>query len=286
MSKFFNDTMKSRQPSAAEQGFTIAGLQEEIPADVAIPEVMQPVQQAEPILPPMQEVQKVEIPASRLLPERFAGSESLKSAEESYRALRTRLMRLTAAKNLKSIVITSSVPGEGKTLTSLNLALCCSQLHDMRVLLVDGDIRTGGLTRSLGFTSHAGLAEVLSGKSDAESAILETNHPNLYVCGAGSSATPAPELYAGQAWAEFIAWSKESFSLVIVDSPPIMTMADVELMTAACDGALMVVRARHTRRDELQKSAGQIDAKKLLGIIYNAAEGARHNYYYAGPKDK
>jgi len=65
-----------------------------------------------------------------------------------------------------------------------------------------------------------------------------------------------------------------------------MTMADVELMTAVCDGVLIVVRARHTRRNELQKSAGQIDSKKLLGIVYNATEGVRHNSYYVGMKEK
>jgi len=283
MSKFFNQTMRSREATLADQGFAIAGLQQEIATE---PQGTPAVAEAEPVLPVIEAAPKVDIPASRLLPGRFAGSNSIKSAEESYRALRTRLMRLTAARNLRSIVITSSVPGEGKTLTSLNLALCCSQLHDMRVLLVDGDIRTSGLTRNLGFTSHVGLADVLSGKSTAEAAILESNHPNLYVCGSGSSNVPAPELYAGESWPEFMAWCKESFSLVILDSPPIMTMADVELMTAACDGVLMVVRARHTRRDELQKSAGRIDGKKLLGIIYNAGDGARHNYYYAGPKEK
>jgi capsular exopolysaccharide synthesis family protein len=283
MSKFFNQTVKACEAAPADQGFTIAGLQEEVAVELR---VAAEVAEIAPVLPVIEEAPKVEIPGSRLLPERFAGSNTLKSAEESYRALRTRLMRLTSARDLRSVVITSSVPGEGKTLTSLNLALCCSQLHDMRVLLVDGDIRTSGLTRNLGFSSHVGLADVLSGKSTAEATVLETNHPNFYVCGSGSSSVPAPELYAGQSWPEFMAWCKESFNLVILDSPPIMTMADVELMTAACDGVLMVVRARHTSRDELQKSAGRIDGKKLLGIVYNAADSARHNYYYAGPKEK
>lgn len=283
MSKFFDETLKSRNAMESGQGFSIAGLHEAVTTEEQIAPTV-----AEPVCPQVEseEIKRVEIPASRLLPAQFAGSNSLNSAEESYRALRTRLLRLTSERDLRSIVITSAIPGEGKTLTSLNLALCCSQLHDMRVLLIDGDIRTSALTRILGLASHPGLAEALSGQCSPEAVALETNHPNLYVCGSGSTALPPPELYAGQNWQEFMTWCKESFTLVILDSPPIMTMADVELMTAACDGVLIVVRARHTGRDELQKAAGQIDSKKLLGIIYNATEEARHNYYYAGSKEK
>jgi len=271
MSKFFNETQKSRNAIESGQEFSIAGLHETVTTEAQIaPKVAEPVYSQAGI----EETRRVEIPASRLLPAQFEGSNSLNSAAESYRALRTRLLRLTSARDLRSIVITSSIPGEGKTLTSLNLALCCSQLHNMRVLLIDGDIRTSGLTRTLGFSSYPGLAEALSGQCSPEAVVLETNHPNLYVCGSGSTSLPPPELYAGQSWQEFITWCKKSFTLVILDSPPIMTMADVELMTAACDGVLIVVRARHTRRNELQKSAGQIDSKKLLGIVYNPLKGS------------
>jgi len=164
--------------------------------------------------------------------------------------------------------------------------LCWSQLHDKRVLLLDGDIRTGGLTRLLNFTPLPGLADVLSGRCSPESAVLETNHPNLYVCGSGSTALSPPELYAGHRWHEFIQWCNESFQLVVVDAPPIMNLADVELMTAACDGVLLVVRGRHTRRDVLQKSARQLDAKKLLGVVYNISVGIHHKYYYEAAKEK
>jgi len=279
MSKFFNETLKSRLETPSDEGLLRASLTEAL----AVEPELYPDSGAPGINEPkIAESRKIEIPVSNLLPVQFAGSTSLKSAEESYRALRTRLLKLSSAKDIRSIVITSSVPSEGKTLTSLNLAVCCSQLQDMRVLLVDGDIRTSGLTRAMGCHARPGLAEVLSREMSAEAAVLETNHPNLYVCGSGIAALPPPELYAASSWQEFMAWCKRSFNLVLLDSPPVMDLADVELMTAACDGVLLLVRARRTRREDLQKCAGQIDAKKLLGVVYNGMEGARHNYDFGG----
>jgi protein-tyrosine kinase len=283
MSKFFNETLKTQKPILSEQGFELAGLRDvETPDEPVELRVVEP----DPVLTELDQTTKINVPDSMLLATKFLGSHSLQSAEEAYRALRTRLVRLCSARDFRSIIVTSSIAGEGKTQTSFNLALCCSQLNDMRVLLVDGDIRTGGLTRSLAAVSFPGLADILSGGCDEESAVLQTNHPNLYVCGSGSTALSPAELYAGRRWQEFIAWSKESFQLVIIDSPPIMTLSDVELMTAGCDGVLLTVRARHTRRDVLQRFANQLDAKKFLGIIYNFSEGPHHKYHYSGNKER
>jgi succinoglycan biosynthesis transport protein ExoP len=278
MSKFFDETLKTRNPSGSEPGFNLAGLEEIESADEQtdlkgnVSDVPHP--EAE-------QSRKVEIPHSMLLPSQFQGSDSLQCAEEAYRALRTRLLRLCSARRLRSIVVTSSVPGEGKTLTSFNLALSCSQLQDMRVLLIDGDIRTAGLTRSLGFALSPGLADTLSGQCSFESAILDTGHPTLSVYGAGSTTLPPAELYAGERWQKFVQSCSKSFDLMIIDSPPIMSLSDVDLMTAACDGVLLIVRAGHTRRDILQKFANQLDAKKLLGIVYNFSEGTHHKYTYS-----
>jgi capsular exopolysaccharide synthesis family protein len=283
MSKFFNETLKVQKPTLSEQGFELAGLK-----DIETPDEPAEVRVAEPdtVLPELDKTTKINIPECMLLSAKFQGSPSLQSAEEAYRALRTRLFRLSATRDLRSIIVTSSIAAEGKTLTSFNLALCCSQLNDMHVLLVDGDIRTGGLTRSLGSLPRPGLADILSGGCDAEAAVFESNHSNLYVCGSGSTALSPAELYAGRRWQEFIAWCKESFQLVLVDSPPIMTLSDVELMTAACDGVLLTVRARHTRREVLQRFANQLDAKKFIGIVYNFSEGPHHKYHYSGNRER
>jgi len=225
---------------------------------------------------------KMKIPAVGKLLGQFGGGPALEAAEESYRALRTRLLRARSAQGLRSVVVTSATPGEGKTLTSLNLSLCCAQLHDLRVLLIDADIRTSGLSRTLGFPPGPGLVDVLSGKCEPRDAILATDIPNLYALGSGSHTTQPAELFASSHWQEFISWCSESFKLVLIDSPPVLNLTDVELIAAACDGVVMVVRAQHAKREVLQKCAGQIDPKKLLGVVYNAVESGAHDHYSYG----
>lgn len=283
MSKFFDQTAKLRNLPSQGQVFDVAGLNETTAVEDQ-PET--PAAETAELSHVVETTKKVDILHTKLLPTQFEGSEALKAAAESYLALRTRVMRACSARALKSVIVTSSIAGEGKTLTSFNLALCCSQLPDLKILLVDGDLRTGGLSRSLGFESLPGLAETLSGQWEPEAATLETNHPNLFLCPAGSSSTPAPELYSGSRWQEFMRWCTDSFSLVLVDSPPILSLADVELMSAACDGILWVVRARRTRRDVLRKAASQVDSKKIVGVVYNDSDSAPKTDYYSGAKGK
>jgi len=275
MSKFFNETLKARSVTLRDEKSKEAGFQELVETAFA------------PVVPSadlenarLEEFRKIRIPLTNLLQAQFKGSDSLESVLESYRALRTRLLRMSSDQDLRSIIVTSTSQGEGKTFTSLNLASCCAQLQDMRVLLIDGDIRSRGLSRNLGLPPGTGLSEVLAGPCDPENAILATDIPNLYVMSAGSPSMPSAELFAGQRWQDLIAWSKESFRLVLIDSPPVLNLADVELMAAVCDGVLMVVRAHQTKRDMLQKSASQIDSKKLLGVVYNATENGSYRYYY------
>src|SRR5574337_1319279 len=203
-------------------------------------------------------------------------------ALEAYRALRTRLLRLQTTSGLCSVVISSAIPGEGKTLTSINLALSCVQLRDMRVLLIDADLRTRGLTRLLGSPAGPTLSEALAGQAEFEQVVLATDLPNLYAVAAGTAPAPTPELFTGPRWKEFIGWCSESFKLILVDSPPMLSLADFELISNGCDGVLVVVRALTTQRELLRKAAGQADAKKLLGVVFNATElkhGSRSYYY-------
>lgn len=281
MSKYFEETLRSRSVALVPEGTKTAEkpATEEAPRDAA-PDLSGPR---------LKDCKKIRIPAESLLNEKFKGSKSLQPAEESYRGLRTRLLRMHVEKGIRSIVITSAVPGEGKTHTSLNLAQYCAQLHDMRVLLIDADVRSQGLSRSMGSPSGNGISNVLAGECSAEDAVLGTENPNLFVISAGSSTVAPAELFASKQWQQFISWATESFKLVLVDTPPLLNLADVELITAACDGVLMVVRALHTKRDILQKCAGQIDSKKLLGLVYNGADDSAfrkysYHYYMSGNK--
>jgi len=212
----------------------------------------------------------------------LADGSAMPQAEEAYRALRTRLLRLQATQKIGSIAITSSDQGDGKTLTSINLALCYSRLPNTRVLLVDGDLRTAGLTVLTSAPHAPGLADVLDGATAFDRAVVSTNVPNLFVVGAGRCASAASELYAKPRWKEFMKWCSGNFTLVLVDSPPILGLADFELIAAGCDGVLLVVRARMTAREALQEATRQIDRKKFLGIVFNGQEAPKkpgYSYY-------
>lgn len=198
---------------------------------------------------------------------------------ESYRALRTRLLRAQGVQGLRSVVLSSAVAGEGKTLTSINLAICCARLHDFRVLVVDSDLRTRGLTRILGDPGGPGLSDLLAGRAQYDEAILATDCPNLYAISAGTTPADASELYSGNRWKELISRCNGVFQLVLVDSPPVLPVADFEQIVSVCDGVLVVVRAQRTNREMLKKMAARIDLKKLVGVIFNGASSDQLKEY-------
>ena len=204
-------------------------------------------------------------------------------ALEGYRSLRTRLLRLQVKRNFRTVAISSAGKGEGKTLTTLNLALCCAQLPEYPVLVIDGDLRGRGLSRLLGNPDVPGLSEMLAGQATRDDIVLATDIPNLYVVGAGNDATPPPELFARAAWKEFAAWCKESFDLVLIDAPPVLPLADFELISGASESVMMVVRARVAQRDMLEKALAHIDPAKLLGATFNSVDhtdGFSYKYDY------
>jgi capsular exopolysaccharide synthesis family protein len=201
------------------------------------------------------------------------------SAVEAYGSLRTRVMKLQGSKGIRSLMLTSSVPSEGKTLTSLNLAVSCAKIHNLRILLVDGDLRSRGLSRLLKVPEGPGLSDLLGGKITADKAVLPTEHENLFVLGAGSLNGQPSELFAGHLWPEFVAWASQGYGIVIVDAPPIHSLSDAELISAGCDGVLMVVRALSTPREMAQKCVSRFDKRKLIGIVFNGLPSSPESDY-------
>ncbi len=207
-------------------------------------------------------------------------------ALEAYRSFRTRVLRLQARRQFRTVAITSAAKGDGKTLTSTNLALCCAQLPQFPVLLIDGDLRTHGASRCIGHDEGPGLADVLSGRVAREAAVVATDIPNLHFVCAGDATKNPPELFSGAPWKEFIAWCKDNFKLVLVDCPPAFPLADFELISASCDGILVIARARATNKEALERVLAQVDSHKLLGVSLNSVASYDHSYYYYDYGDK
>lgn len=275
MSKFFNETQKANQlaqKQVATQDVDIRQMMESLKhgttqtGSSAVAEVR------------LQECSRVELgngDAARLV---LGQHETAHAALEAYRGLRTKLMRVQSETGLRSIAITSSLPNEGKTLTAMNLALCYAQLPDQRVLVIDADLRTKGLTQMVGQADKMGLAEALTGQTTPDRAILATNNDNLFVLPAGSITKPAAEHFTGASWGELLGWCSESFKVIIVDTPPVRPLADFDLISTACDRIVMVVRAYHTDRELLHKTTSALDARKILGVVLNGTEMRTKEY--------
>jgi len=273
MSKFFNETQKANQwaqQRLATQGVDVRQMLESIKQGAgARPETPA----ADAGVKQSRQVVVGNGARARLV---IREDPSSLAALQAYRRLRTRLMRAQAKFGLKSIAITSALAGDGKTLTTMNLGLCYSQLPQQRTLLVDADLRTSGLTAMLDHPGAPGLAEVLKGGVTPDEAIVETNHRNLFVLPSGTASSALPELFTGPRWEELLKHC-ELFSVILVDSPPILPVADFELLSAGCDGIVTVVRAHHGQREVLERAASALDPKKLLGVVFNATEVTRQD---------
>jgi capsular exopolysaccharide synthesis family protein len=274
MSKFFNEIRKTNQ--RAQRGLS--------DADMDVREMLESIKQGSILETPtanaqLAQSQQVHVgngDATHLV---LRQDQSSKEALEAYRALRTRLMRAQVKAGFKTIAITSSLPGEGKTLTTMNLGLCYAQLPQQRVLVIDGDLRTCGLTALLDHPRTLGLAEVLGGTTTLDEAIVATNQKNFFVLPAGTISSPPPELFTGSRWQELLGRCSELFEVVLIDTPPIIPLADFELISVACQGVVVVVRAHYGQRETLQKSASSVDRKKLLGFVFNGADAYEKQYY-------
>jgi capsular exopolysaccharide synthesis family protein len=197
---------------------------------------------------------------------------------DSYKSLRTRLIRLRGSRSINSVVITSASPADGKTITAYNLACCTAQLEETPVLLIDADLRTHALTSLIGTLPPTGLAEVLKGTATYAEALVRTDLPNLFVIGAGHGDTESAELLSTDRWEQFMRWANSTFKLVLVDSLPVGLVSDFDLIAGACDGVMMVVRAFSTSRAMLEAAVVQIDPKKMLGVVWNAGTPVIKDY--------
>jgi protein-tyrosine kinase len=206
---------------------------------------------------------------------------------EQYRMLRTSILQHPARP--RCIAVSSSAPGDGKTLTSINLAGVLSLQVNTRVLLIEADMRQGSAGRTLGLNERPGLADVLAGNCAPEEAILSvTQLPGLFVLPAGIPGQSSVELLSSPRWKDILADLKERFDFCIVDTTPINVVTDFKLVQPLCDAFVLVVRPEHTDRTALKKVLEAEAGNKLLGIVINAYEdwflwktqSNSYSYYY------
>ncbi len=215
---------------------------------------------------------------------------SRRSAAEAIRTLRSNLrfliMRYSSDGKMKTFIITSAIKGEGKSFISAALGIAFAQTGK-RVIVVDADLRKPDLHKFLGVDETVGLANVLKDTASLDEALKETKVPNLYLLPAGvlpkgsDSVTPA-ELFSSEAMQHLLQRLKERFDLVIIDTPPMMAVADPSILAPMADGILLVVELGHVTKTAVQEVKEQLELAqaKILGAVINKASRKRGYDYY------
>jgi capsular exopolysaccharide synthesis family protein len=207
---------------------------------------------------------------------------------EHYRRLRTKTLQKQAEKPFRTLLITSPGPGEGKTLTTLNLGLSFALLPKFKVLVIDGDLRRGTMGRWLGAEGRPGLGNLLDGSATPDEVILKSTDFPAYFMVRGTSETPAAELLNSPRVGECLRNLGEHFGLVLVDSSPVNLIADTHLLATHCDAILMIARAFVTSRKALEKASQDLSGYRVLGSVLNGGNYIplydRYQGYYSGYK--
>lgn len=193
------------------------------------------------------------------------------AAAEQYKIIRTKILHHPDKPQF--ILISSAAMGDGKTVTAINLAGSLALKQDMRVLLLDGDLRRPRIADALGIPGVPGLADLLSGSADMKSTLMRAEQfPNLFILPAGRTELRAAELLDSLQWQTLIQQIRATFSIVICDGPPIATVADYELLELTSDRVIVVTRPDHTDRALCMKGLRAISQSKLLGVVLNCVE--------------
>ncbi|MFK7739605.1 MAG: CpsD/CapB family tyrosine-protein kinase [Planctomycetota bacterium] len=169
---------------------------------------------------------------------------------EQVRGLRNRLVALNPDGEPKTLVVTSAVRGEGKTVSALNLAMAFAELERQRVVLVDADLRRPGCERYLNLNAEAGLTDVLLGRAPVERLLRPAGYRNMMLLGAGTKVENPAEVLGSSRLDELLQRLKENFQYVVIDTPPVLPSTDAGVLSAGADGSILVVRLERSNKKQ------------------------------------
>jgi capsular exopolysaccharide synthesis family protein len=203
-------------------------------------------------------------------------------AAEKFRVLGLKLRNLREKRKLKRIVITSSIPEEGKSLVSANLALNQSRSKILNTVLIDGDLRRPELARRFGFRRDlAGLSEVLRGERQLADVVYKLEGTGLRFIPAGITPENPIELMQSNRLPQLLEQLETFFDWVIIDTPPIRPLADTPLWMKLADGVLLVTREGVCDKKQLERAVEVIDSATMLGVVVNSCSSNEQKYYYS-----
>jgi capsular exopolysaccharide synthesis family protein len=210
-------------------------------------------------------------------------------AGEHYRLLRAKLSFLQKQQPLKTLLVSSAVDGEGKSFVACCLAAVLAQERGKRVLLIDADFRKAGASHALGLNGHGqfgGLAQILQGETTIEEALMNCANLDLHFLPAGQLLSNPSDLLGWHALQRELKGLTSLFDWIVIDSPPIIPLADANLLAPVCDGVLLVVRANKTSTKYVKNAIERIGKTKFCGVVLNQVRHPRSSPYYYKNKRK
>ncbi len=206
---------------------------------------------------------------------------------ENFKVLRARILLGGKSKPPpRTILVTSTFPGEGKTFVSTNLAFSIALGIDEHVLLVDCDLRRPQVCEMMGYPRSEGLAELITGEREIPDLLVKTSVPKLTFLPAGIPPRNPAELLSSSRMEEFIEEVRSRYDdrYIILDGTPMQFTSESQVLASHVDGVILVVMARRSPREAVQRAVQAIDKEKLLGVVFNGHSEAVKAYkkYYAG----
>lgn len=201
---------------------------------------------------------------------------------EMFRVLSTRLAHMKDKRPLSKLLVSSAVVDEGKSVVAVNLAIALSQRPSERVLLIEADLRRPTASTLLSSSPTVGITEWHNGRLSIQNALYRVGNMPLWFLSAGEGVQEPLPILESLEFANMIEAISAHFDWVILDSTPMLPMADAASLSRLCDSVLVVVREGHTRRKMLNKALESIDRKKLLGVVFNEAASTQATYEQFG----
>lgn len=203
---------------------------------------------------------------------------------EQYRTIRTNIEFAAVDTSIRSLLITSSGPSEGKSSTTGNLAIVFAQ-QGKKVLLIDADLRKPTVHYTFKLDNRVGLSTVLVGEKSLQEVIKDSDVPNLDILTCGPIPPNPSELLGSNAMKQMVIKAQEMYDMIIFDTPPVLAVTDAQILANISDGSLIVVRSGQTEYEAIQKAKELLEPAhaKLIGIVLNDVEQKQSNtYYYYG----
>jgi capsular exopolysaccharide synthesis family protein len=207
-------------------------------------------------------------------------------ASEAFHLLGVRLRHLRRQRPLKKVLITSTIPQEGKSVVAANLACTLALRTQQKVLLLEGDVRRPTQSKIFGIANRPGICEWLNGERSLIKSMYRLDGPGIWIFPAGLGSGNSLELLQSGGVTPMMEQLMNWFDWVVIDSPPILPLADTSVWTNMADGILLVTRQGTTQKRQLKRGLEALGTQKLIGAVLNSAKSVAHSDYYYRPTNR